>query len=297
MEPAELRIAVAGGHLAARDHGGSGHHVLLVHDVGDNAAQWDRLAPLLTPYAHVVSFDLRGHGQTTAALTGLDQIADDVVAFAAHCGVERFVLVGHQWGGDVVALVAERHPELVAALCTIDAPINLPRDQYHQLVEYVAQSSVIDSLVARLSLGRTGLGEVQLGNFIDATAAVIANDWLNPPMTAEEAVAGVARSIHHGPGLLWARVPTRETVVAYTRGAMRGRLQALSDFVDRPWPVWILQPSEGDYSAAFDSLASLAARQPGWVAELLPGGTHCIFTHPLEVSDILSDLLRGLPPE
>lgn len=295
MQPADLRIPVAGGHLAIRDHGGTGRHVVLIHDVGDNCTQWDKLAPLLARHARVLSIDLRGHGQTTATLHHLDQLLDDFAAMAKLLAIERFVLVGHHWGGNVGALLADHHPDLVDALCVIDSPIMLPALQYRELLDYISQESVIDSVVERLALGVTGVGEVQLGNFVDATSAVVANDWLNPPMTSAEAESLIRRSIHHGPGELWARVPTRETVVSYVRGALGVRPFTLERFAEEPWPVWILQPADGDYTSGVKMLDELAGRLPGWAAEQIPGGSHCWFTHPRAVCDTLSYLLSVLP--
>ena len=293
MRPAELRVPVEGGHLAVRDHGGTGRHVVLVHEVCDNSAQWDNLAPLLAQHAHVVSIDLRGHGQTTAAMGDLGQVARDFAALADHLG-GSLVLVGHHWGGDICAYVADELPHLIDALCVIDSPISLSAGEARELVDYVAQKPVLDTVVSRLALGRTGLGPVQLGNFIDATAAVVANDWINPPMTAEEALTLITRSIHHGPGILWTRVPTRETLEAYTRHSTRRRF-SLDHFTDQPWPVWILQPTDGDYPSNAPALQELVTGRPGWAMRHLPGGAHCWYTHPEAVCNTLARLLDDLP--
>lgn len=293
MRPAELRVPVEGGHLAVRDHGGAGRHVVLVHEVCDNSTQWDNLAPLLARHAHVLSVDLRGHGQTTAGMSDLSQLPDDFAALARHLG-GNLVLVGHHWGGDLCAYIADELPHLIDALCVIDSPIALSAGEAYELVEYVAQEPVLDTVVSRLALGHTGLGSVQLGNFIDATAAVVANDWMNPPMTAEEAMTLVTRSIHHGPGSLWTRVPTRETLEAFTRNYTRRRF-TLDHFTDQPWPVWILQPTDGDYGSNAPALQKLVTDRPGWAMRHLPGGAHCWFTQPEAVCDVLARLLHELP--
>lgn len=295
MHHAELRIPVPGGHLAVRDHGGTGRHIVLIHDVGDNCVQWDRLAPLLAEHAHVLSIDLRGHGQTTANLVNLEQIPDDFAAVATYIGAEKLVLVGHHWGGDLGALVGHRRPDIVEALCVIDSPFTLPVDQYRELLEYVAEPEVIDSVVRRLVLGQTGLGPVQLGNFIDATAAVVSNDWLNPPMTPEDALEFVTRSIHHGPGQLWTRIPTRETLLTYTQRAFQVGHIGIEQLFSASWALWVFQPADGEFTTGEPVLTDDATRPSGWAIRPLPGGTHCWFTHAWAVRDALVKMLATLP--
>lgn len=53
---------------------------------------------------------------TTAAL------ADDVVAIADALGIERFDLVGHDWGAAVAWVVAGAHPDRLRSLTTVSVP-------------------------------------------------------------------------------------------------------------------------------------------------------------------------------
>jgi pimeloyl-ACP methyl ester carboxylesterase len=51
-----------------------------------------------------------------------DKIVADLIALADHLGIDRFTLVGHDWGGAAAWLAALRHPRRVKRLVIINAP-------------------------------------------------------------------------------------------------------------------------------------------------------------------------------
>ncbi|MEV2276339.1 SDR family oxidoreductase [Nocardiopsis sp. NPDC049922] len=77
--------------------------LLLVHGYPDNSSVWDALAARLATDHHVVAYDVRGAGRSTAPddRSGyrLDRLAEDVVAVADAVSPDTPVhLVGHDWG-------------------------------------------------------------------------------------------------------------------------------------------------------------------------------------------------------
>lgn len=78
--------------------------VVLVHGYPDSKEVWSELAPRLADRFHVVLYDVRGHGGSTAPrpLRGgftLDRLTDDFLAVADAVSPGRPVhLVGHDWG-------------------------------------------------------------------------------------------------------------------------------------------------------------------------------------------------------
>ncbi|MEW2547097.1 SDR family oxidoreductase [Streptomyces sp. NPDC047002] len=78
--------------------------VLLVHGYPDSKEVWTPVARRLASRIHVVLYDVRGHGRSTAPhpLRGgftLDRLTDDFLAVADAVSPERPVhLVGHDWG-------------------------------------------------------------------------------------------------------------------------------------------------------------------------------------------------------
>src|SRR3954447_2207425 len=82
--------------------------VLLVHGVTCDSGIWWRVAPAIAAAGrHVVAVDLPGHG-ASAAWAGrhtFDETATDLAGFirAADLDVPTLAVVGHSWGGMVVA--------------------------------------------------------------------------------------------------------------------------------------------------------------------------------------------------
>ena len=116
------------------DDGGSGAAVpvLFVHGNGANLTQWRAQLDHLRPTRRAVAFDLRGMGLSDPAKNGDYSpvaMADDVEAVAEALGLRRFVIVGHSFGGTVVAEYAAKHPEHVAGLVLADASGNVKVDK------------------------------------------------------------------------------------------------------------------------------------------------------------------------
>lgn len=102
--------------IAARDFGGTGTPVLLVHGLGGTVDDWMYFAGLLTVRHRVVAVDLRGHGGSGDGPWEWDAILDDLAAAVEHLGLTAPAVVGMSLGGWVAALWARRHPECPAVV-------------------------------------------------------------------------------------------------------------------------------------------------------------------------------------
>ncbi|MFX7283841.1 alpha/beta fold hydrolase, partial [Acinetobacter baumannii] len=51
-----------------------------------------------------------------------DKPVGDLLALATHFGKERFVLVGHDWGGAIAWMAALNHPDRIERLVIVNAP-------------------------------------------------------------------------------------------------------------------------------------------------------------------------------
>ena len=73
-----------------------------------------------------VALDMRGYNLSAKpadlAQYRVPHLVEDLRGLAAHLGHERFVLVGHDWGGVVAWAVAIAHPERLQRLVIINAP-------------------------------------------------------------------------------------------------------------------------------------------------------------------------------
>jgi 3-oxoadipate enol-lactonase len=104
--------------------------MVLLHALGDRAADW---APVLGQFAagfRVFALDLRGHGDSDWPGTySFDLMCRDVLGFLDQLGLSTVTLVGHSMGGAVAYLVAMRQPERVRRLIVEDAPPPFRRDR------------------------------------------------------------------------------------------------------------------------------------------------------------------------
>jgi pimeloyl-ACP methyl ester carboxylesterase len=113
----------AQGRLRVDDGGRGGLPVLFVHGNGGNRTQWKAQLEHLRATRRAVAFDLRGMGESEPAGDADYSVAafsQDVAAVADALGLDRFVLVGHSYGGAVVADYAGRHPGRLAGLVFAD---------------------------------------------------------------------------------------------------------------------------------------------------------------------------------
>ncbi|MFE1509020.1 SDR family oxidoreductase [Streptomyces sp. NPDC058726] len=101
----ERRVRTGGVELCVAELGDPGRPTLvLVHGYPDSKEVWSEVAPRLAERFHVVAYDVRGHGRSTAPrpLRGgftLEKLTDDFLAVVDAVSPDRPVhLVGHDWG-------------------------------------------------------------------------------------------------------------------------------------------------------------------------------------------------------
>lgn len=145
----EREFNIRGRRIAARCwHDPALPPVLALHGWQDNAATFDRLAPLLPGY-HIVAMDFAGHGLSDWRPAGtryhtLDHV-DDVLAVADLLGWPAFRLLGHSMGAGIGVLLAGAMPERVQQLVMVDglgpyagAPEEAPQILQEALLEWRA---------------------------------------------------------------------------------------------------------------------------------------------------------------
>lgn len=96
---------------------------LLVHGLASNAQLWGGVGSALVRRGHrVVAVDQRGHGLSAKVDDGYDMatLTRDLVAVMDAHALQRPVVVGQSWGGNVVLELAARHGDRVTALVCVD---------------------------------------------------------------------------------------------------------------------------------------------------------------------------------
>ena len=109
--------------LHARDWGGAGQAVVLLHGLASNARIWDGVGPrLVRAGLRVVALDLRGHGDSDQPGDGygFESVGRDLEAALATLGRARPLLAGHSWGASVALQYAATRPGVLAGLALVD---------------------------------------------------------------------------------------------------------------------------------------------------------------------------------
>lgn len=104
---------------------GKGDPVVLLHGWPQTSHEWRKLAPLLAGRYRLVMPDLPGLGDSSIPKDGYNKktIAADLVEMCARLKLERFHLVGHDWGGPTAFALACAMPDAVRSLTVLDVTI------------------------------------------------------------------------------------------------------------------------------------------------------------------------------
>jgi 3-oxoadipate enol-lactonase len=124
-------IEAAGIRLAYRAWGSPGAPpVVLLHGLGDGAADWDGVAPAFARQRRVYAPDLRGHGRSDRPGDySVELMEADMLGFLDALELDRVDLIGHSMGGLVGYLLAGDRPEQVSRLILEDVAALRPRER------------------------------------------------------------------------------------------------------------------------------------------------------------------------
>lgn len=132
----EFELALPAARLTGRRWGRPGATpVLAIHGWLDNAASFDRLAPLLVAGLDwdLLAIDLPGHGHSSWLANGYSQAqhAAALLGLLDALDWQRVTLLGHSLGASIATLLAASLPERVQQLVCIDAlgPLSAPPAQ------------------------------------------------------------------------------------------------------------------------------------------------------------------------
>ncbi|KQU47423.1 alpha/beta hydrolase [Sphingomonas sp. Leaf339] len=100
--------------------------VILLHGFPESHRTWRHIVPDLARDHRVVAPDQRGYARSSkpdgVAAYAPDRIVADLLALADALGIDRFTLVGHDWGGAIAWMAALSHPDRIERLVIVNAP-------------------------------------------------------------------------------------------------------------------------------------------------------------------------------
>lgn len=141
--------------------GGDAGTVVLVHGIPGAARAWHKVVVALPPGIEVIVPDLIGFGHSVSPTTatigtlGPSAQAQALESLLDEAGVRDAIFVGHDFGGPISILLAERRPDLVARLLVLaantfpDTPIPFPLS--------LTTRPIIGGLAARAIFSRAAL--------------------------------------------------------------------------------------------------------------------------------------------
>ena len=108
--------------FAVRTFGRRGRHVVLIHGLASTQHIWELVTPRLEPRFRIVTYDQRGHGESSKPSSGYDfgNVCADLGAVLRAVKAKRPVLVGHSYGANVAIEYAARHPRALAGVVSVD---------------------------------------------------------------------------------------------------------------------------------------------------------------------------------
>ena len=128
--------------LAARELGGTGSPIVILHGLLGSSRNWQSAGVALAASGHrVIGLDLRNHG-----ISPWDNdcsyvsMAEDVRAFLQSEKLDSVHLVGHSMGGKVAMRLAFSYPALVSRLTIVDIAPRTYSDRVR--VEFTAMNSI-----------------------------------------------------------------------------------------------------------------------------------------------------------
>ena len=100
--------------------------VILLHGFPESHRTWRELAPLLSGKLRLVMPDQRGFGDSDrpqeVGAYATETLLADLFALADALGIDRFALVGHDWGGAIAWAAAIKGDPRVSRLAIINSP-------------------------------------------------------------------------------------------------------------------------------------------------------------------------------
>lgn len=100
--------------------------IILLHGFPESHRTWRNQIAALAADHFVLAPDQRGFARSSkpegVANYTPDKPVGDLIALADRFDIERFTLVGHDWGGAIAWMAALNHPDRVARLIIVNAP-------------------------------------------------------------------------------------------------------------------------------------------------------------------------------
>ena len=125
---------------------GKGDCLVLIHGFSDNCTMWYHQVPIFSDKYQVLTYDVRGHGQTETpeGHYSMALFADDLYALLNDLQITSACVLGYSMGGRIAVNFALAHPEMATGLVFANSgimgpDIQISPDDLKQMEEQRAQ--------------------------------------------------------------------------------------------------------------------------------------------------------------
>ncbi|AXC13628.1 putative hydrolase [Acidisarcina polymorpha] len=148
-----MKVTIGNVSLAVEERGTGNVSLVFLHYWGGTHRTWNKVAAELQSTYRIVTYDMRGWGESSAADDGysISALAAESAALIEHLGLSKYVLIGHSMGGKVAQLVASRRPQGLIGLILVapatPTPSHLPEAAKEQQIHaYDNRETVLQTL-------------------------------------------------------------------------------------------------------------------------------------------------------
>lgn len=257
--------------------------VLLVHGLGGSTFSWEHTARTLSEAGYwVVAADLPGFGFSSRQ-TGLDHSQEHRSSLLWHLlslildkvpdkvQEDPWVLIGHSMGAGTVAAMAVAEPSATARLVFVDgALLDNPPEEPAALVKFPPAARWMAVILEKLVINRKNIQSI-LSSAYQSTPTEAQTDGYLQPLQ----LAGSARCF-----------------IDIVKTSKNISVELLADAKFPIDAIW----GDQDTFVPVSQAAALQKLLPKLELHVLAGAAHMpMETHPIEFSQILLDLLSGIP--
>jgi pimeloyl-ACP methyl ester carboxylesterase len=152
-----MKAVIGNVSLNVEERGAGDLTLVFLHYWGGTHRTWNKIAAELESSFRIVTYDMRGWGESGAAEDGysITALADEAAALIKHLELSKYVLIGHSMGGKVAQLVASRNPQGLVGLVLVapatPTPSHIPEEAKQQQIHAYDNRETVLQTIAFLS--------------------------------------------------------------------------------------------------------------------------------------------------
>ena len=125
---------------------GKGENLILIHGAGGNLNMWYHQLPVLSKSYHVITYDVRGAGETESPDTGysIPLFVEDIHELMIAMGVAEAHILGYSMGGRIAVEIAINYPQMVKSLVLSNSTLQPSRPSRESVEGWRTMLDILD---------------------------------------------------------------------------------------------------------------------------------------------------------